>query len=640
MIWMALISILAAEEETYRWPLDLPRELTSSFGEFREGRFHAGIDLRTGGIGKPVYASLDGHVSRLRCSPWGYGKAVYLRLVDGNSIVYAHLDGFAGPLAERVRRVQHEQRSYTVDFDVPPDAIPVKRGQLIAFSGQTGVGAPHLHYEIRDTFERPMNPRLVGLTWPDPVAPTIRRVAIVPHGPDSTVEGDLLPVIREARRVEPGRYVCDPVSASGMIGFAVDLEDRGASGAYRLGVRRVHTAFDDGSIFLWIQDYLDYANLHNGAVAYHPFLRDLGRFLVLWRWEGNNTSAYSYSAAHHHSSFEGWWNAAGGKTVKIGVVDFAGNGAVVEIPIRAEKPEPTSPVPGSTGRGTASIECVGTHLVVTASFSEPEPELPGLISPDPMLQPLGWFRRIDDRTFRAAYAPMAPGRIRVQVKHPRIDSFERTIDVFMRRYQESPADLDGVRITVHKESPYGTLFTWREDPPNDVQSILPRRGPVFAIGPEDSPIDQPVLLSFPAPEGAERPERVAIYRYAGGGWSHQDSKTVGGRLEIESRRLGVFAALEDDRAPEAGPLRVGDGKSAIATPRPPVSAAARDAGSGIAEWELTLDGRWLLSAYDPEADLIHWERDEDLPSGEHELRLRVRDNAGNETSVTRRVRVP
>src|SRR5690606_9127249 len=118
--------------------------LTSSFGEYRAGRYHMAIDLRTGPSPQPVRAAADGYVSRVRCSPYGYGKAVYVQLADGNTAVYAHLSVFAPALRDYVRRAQHERRAYIVDLYPEPNRFPIKQGEIIAHSGQTGIGAPHL----------------------------------------------------------------------------------------------------------------------------------------------------------------------------------------------------------------------------------------------------------------------------------------------------------------------------------------------------------------------------------------------------------------------------------------------------------------------------------------------------------------
>ena len=123
LAFLVIVAALSADPSAvYAWPLSLPRALTSSFAEYRVGRYHMGVDLRTGPIGKDVFAAADGYVSRIRCSPYGYGKAIYLQLEDGNSVVYAHLDDYAPALRDYVRRAQHDRKKYTVDLY--PDAIP------------------------------------------------------------------------------------------------------------------------------------------------------------------------------------------------------------------------------------------------------------------------------------------------------------------------------------------------------------------------------------------------------------------------------------------------------------------------------------------------------------------------------------
>ncbi len=89
-------------QDRYRWPMDIEHGLTSTFCEYREGHFHAGVDLKTWGrTGIPVHAAESGYIYRIRTSPWGYGRAVYLKLEDGNLAIYAHLSKFA-PEIEKV----------------------------------------------------------------------------------------------------------------------------------------------------------------------------------------------------------------------------------------------------------------------------------------------------------------------------------------------------------------------------------------------------------------------------------------------------------------------------------------------------------------------------------------------------------
>ena len=96
MVCALVISIFTnSYGEIYLWPLHGERLLSSSFSEYRDGHYHAGIDLRTSGrIGLPCLAVGDGAVYRLKVAPGGYGKALYLKLDDGRVAVYAHLHAF------------------------------------------------------------------------------------------------------------------------------------------------------------------------------------------------------------------------------------------------------------------------------------------------------------------------------------------------------------------------------------------------------------------------------------------------------------------------------------------------------------------------------------------------------------------
>ena len=81
--------------DDYLWPTDASKTITTVFGDIRPFRYHTGIDIRTYGInGLDIYAIEDGYVSRIAVSPLGYGKVIYIKMKDGNTSVYAHLDKF------------------------------------------------------------------------------------------------------------------------------------------------------------------------------------------------------------------------------------------------------------------------------------------------------------------------------------------------------------------------------------------------------------------------------------------------------------------------------------------------------------------------------------------------------------------
>jgi len=144
-------------------PMSIPLILSGNFGEMRGNHFHTGLDIKTEGVvGKKIFAIEDGYISRVRISPWGYGKAIYIDHPNGLTSLYAHLSRFPAAVDSIIYAQQKKQESHTIDEIVLTDSIFVKKGDLIAFSGNSGSSyAPHLHFEIRETVtEHALNPLL------------------------------------------------------------------------------------------------------------------------------------------------------------------------------------------------------------------------------------------------------------------------------------------------------------------------------------------------------------------------------------------------------------------------------------------------------------------------------------------------
>ncbi len=144
------------------YPIKRVYYIASSFGEFRENHFHAGIDFTTRmRTGEPVYAVNDGEIFRIRYQFRGYGKVLYIRHRRNIISVYAHLDRFENSklrLEDLLSEYQKKEKKKYVDIYLDTGCIPVKKGQLIAYSGETGEGLPHLHFEFRKGEDTPINP--------------------------------------------------------------------------------------------------------------------------------------------------------------------------------------------------------------------------------------------------------------------------------------------------------------------------------------------------------------------------------------------------------------------------------------------------------------------------------------------------
>ena len=163
----------------FRNPLDIPIFLAGNFGECRPGHFHSGIDIKTLGVeNKPVHAAADGYISRIKMEKGGFGHALYITHPNGYTTLYAHLNDFAPEIQKYVRKEQYERKRWDVDLQLLPTQFPVKKGQQVAWSGNTGAStAPHLHFEIRNTkTEHPLNPEQFGMPVVDKLPPVPAEV--------------------------------------------------------------------------------------------------------------------------------------------------------------------------------------------------------------------------------------------------------------------------------------------------------------------------------------------------------------------------------------------------------------------------------------------------------------------------------
>ena len=290
MLAVALCAAAPARAEVLRWPLNEPRKLSSSFGEYRDGHYHAGVDLRTfGRIGLPCIAPDSCEAVRLRVSPIGYGKALYVRLGDGRTAVYAHLNGFSRGLDSLSYHRRLERRRNSCDFEIGGAGFRFAPGETIAYTGSSGSPHPHLHFEMRDAGGRPFNP-LVGLyDVPDACPPIISALDAVPLAWGSLVDGSPVPVTKRFRLLKDSSFVLDgTMQLDGLIGFGVSMYDEQVRGAYRIGPYSVELLIDGERAYRVRNRTFDYSSFGDITLEYEDRRGSpAGRYFTLYRKSGN-----------------------------------------------------------------------------------------------------------------------------------------------------------------------------------------------------------------------------------------------------------------------------------------------------------------------------------------------------------------
>ena len=295
----ALFDSIRTDINDYIWPISARPKITSSFAEFRSSHFHAGLDIGTGNrTGADVYAARDGYVARVELSPYGYGRYLILRHPDGFYTTYAHLSAYSDELERAVRAEQLKQGKFSIEMKFRPGDFPVRKGDVVAFSGESGSGDPHLHFEIRDEHFNPVNPLLFPniRNYRDSEPPEFRRLAILPMNENSYVDYEFAPKIYRARyRTRASYYIPDVIRGTGSVGFSIDAVDRVNSTRYSSSVYSFELQVDGATVFTSRRDRFPEEETRQVGLDFEWALwKDhKGRFQKLYVEEGNTLPFYN-----------------------------------------------------------------------------------------------------------------------------------------------------------------------------------------------------------------------------------------------------------------------------------------------------------------------------------------------------------
>ena len=553
-------------------PADLPA--TASFGEFRAGHLHAGLDFSTRGeIGWPVRAAADGEIYRLKVEARGYGRALYLRHADGYETVYGHLLEFDQGLglerfvaAERARRKERFPGDLQID---PP--IRVTRGQVIALSGERGGGLPHLHFELRYRGD-PVDPIRYGGIAPDgfgEVEP--KSLRLVPRGPlrvDGAWGAATLPLVGAS-----GSYRLERAPA---VEGEFDLEvEASVAGASRMGVTRLDLQCDGAPLYrLDLHRYsfaqyrqvglvLDAASSRTSPARYVYRLRALPG-LDLPGTEGDGMAALG---------------APGRRDCTLAIDNARGGRSLVQIGLEVRAAPPYAASIPASARSWSLFDRLllvdGTVAVDPAALARRTVGLPTILVPS---------------------------------------DGERVVDLE-----------GGASVALPREAFYAptvaAIGPAAGAPPTGLDLVVPP----FRIGPDDLFLREAATLRTPAADAA----RTAFYWRdpVTGRWDCLGKELKDGGVQSGTRGGGTFAAFRDALAPRLSAPQVRNEPRA-ARRRLVIRVAETGEGIDVDGCDVQLDGTPAEAEYDPDRDWVEvW-----LPSGaagKHAVRAICRDRAGN-----------
>ena len=336
-LWSVYLSAQTPYPQDYfRSPLDIQLVLSGTFAELRSNHFHSGLDIKTNGKqGLKVYAAAQGYVSRIKISRFGYGKALYITHPNGYTTVYAHLQKFSPEIENYIKKQQYLKEQFEIELFPKLNALKIDSDALIAYSGNTGGSSgPHLHFEIRDKQERPMNPMLFGLDIKDTTAPVLYELYAYPISENSHVDGIQKKKKIRLRKQPDGSFIAESIKSFGEIGFGIVANDRQDYAPNKNGVSKIETYFNgQKSITIDFKRFSFSETKHiNRFIDYAHYRSKKRKIQKLFIEKNNPLSLFTFEKQKGKLNIKDSTNSS--YTIKI--KDFKNNVTSVRVPIVGE----------------------------------------------------------------------------------------------------------------------------------------------------------------------------------------------------------------------------------------------------------------------------------------------------------------
>lgn len=580
------------DDVTYLFPINPGQRnyLAGTFAEIRGSHFHTGIDIKTNQrTGLPVYATADGYISRVKISPTGYGNALYMHHTNGTTSVYGHLKSFEKKIASWVTNKQYEKESFKVDLFPQRDQFAFKKGDIIAYSGNSGSSSgPHLHFEIRDRNNMALDALSLGFSEiKDTRPPALKKIAFITLDKDARVNDFFGRQEFELIKTSGIYSVSVPIHLEGKIGIEIYAYDPMDGVSNKNGIIESNLFIDGKKYFGEVKKKLSFAKQRSILVHinYSATKKGSKKFNRLYKADGNEQSIYTTANKGIYFNTQ--------KKIEILTTDDHNNTSTINITLADESPD-TKP--------WISAKTQYENIMHLRSASEVA------IKQDKWTSIAPYKTSGKDQYFLWDLRDGLPSELLING-----DTIPTHLVGSIPPNQKLSYIQKEFELSLTEKSLFDTLYLGFEKSYNATKNLE-----FFSFKNYQDPIRSSIKVTLKpdknyATNAAVFSNYGKNYYYQGGTWS-------GNTITFSTRDLGNYTILSDTIPPNISPQVVNKEK---------VSFRISDKLSGIKSYRAEIDGAFILMAYDPRKNLI-WskKRNENIPF-QGEFILEVKDQSNN-----------